>query len=141
MAKSGKTSLKKILKEYSKDVQEAAVNQLNKEAEMLVSDIDADMDRAGIKTNTGALKASVKAIAATVKNLDAGVISEVYAPMPTKPGSRNENIYYPKKGVPYGRLIEFSPRINRPFFYTSFYEKRGKIIDRVFDACKQAGKK
>lgn len=141
MAKSGKTSLKKILKEYSKDVQEAAVTQLNKEAEMLVSDIDADMDRAGIKAKTGALKASVKAIAATVKNLDAGVKSEVYAPLPAKPGSRNKEINYPAKGVPYGRLIEFSPRINKPFFYTSFYEKRGKIIDRVFEACKQAGKK
>lgn len=132
-----KTSLKKILSEYSKEVQEAAVNELNKEAESLVSDIDGDMDRAGIKSQSGKLKASVKAIAANLKNLQAKVRSEVYAEMPKNPGKRNKNIRYAGKGVPYGRIIEFSPRINRPFFYTSFYRKRNRIIDNVFDACKR----
>lgn len=132
-----KTSLKKILSRYSKEVQEAAVNELNKEAESLVSDIDGDMDRAGIKSQSGKLKASVKAIAANLKNLQAKVRSEVYAEMPKNPGKRNKNIRYAGKGVPYGRLIEFSPRINRPFFYTSFYRKRNRIIDNVFDACKR----
>lgn len=132
-----KTSLKKILSEYSKEVQEAAVNELNKEAESLVSDIDGDMDRAGIKSQSGKLKASVKAIAANLKNLQAKVRSEVYAEMPKNPGKRNKNIRYAGKGVPYGRIIEFSPRINRPFFYTSFYRKRNRIIDNIFDACKR----
>ena len=132
-----KTSLKKILSEYSKEVQEAAVNELNKETESLVSDIDGDMDRAGIKSQSGKLKASVKAIAANLKNLQAKVRSEVYAEMPKNPGKRNKNIRYAGKGVPYGRIIEFSPRINRPFFYTSFYRKRNRIIDNVFDACKR----
>ena len=132
-----KTSIKKILSEYSKEVQEAAVNELNKEAESLVSDIDGDMDRAGIKSQSGKLKASVKAIAANLKNLQAKVRSEVYAEMPKNPGKRNKNIRYAGKGVPYGRIIEFSPRINRPFFYTSFYRKRNRIIDNIFDACKR----
>lgn len=132
-----KTSLKKILSEYSKEVQEAAVNELNKEAESLVSDIDGDMDRAGIKSQSGKLKASVKAIAANLKNLQAKVRSEVYAEMPKNPGKRNKNIRYAGKGVPYGRIIEFSPRINRPFFYSSFYRKRNRIIDNIFDACKR----
>ena len=132
-----KTSLKKILSEYSKEVQEAAVNELNKEAESLVSDIDGDMDRAGIKSQSGKLKASVKAIAANLKNLQAKVRSEVYAEMPKNPGKKNKNIRYAGKGVPYGRIIEFSPRINRPFFYTSFYRKRNRIIDNIFDACKR----
>ena len=140
MAKK-RQSLKSILKEYGKDVLEAAAAQLNAEAEALVADIGADMDKAGIKTRSGALKASVKAIAATPKNLNAVVKSEVYAEMPKNPGSRNANISYPAKGVPYGRLIEFSPRINKPFFYTSFYEKRNEIIDRVFKACREAGRK
>lgn len=140
MAKRGK-SLKKILAEYSKSVQEAAVKALNENAEMLQKDIEADMQSAGIQSISGKLKASIEVNEANMKNLDATVKSEVYADLPKEPNKRNAEMYYPPKGVPYGRLIEFSPRINKPFFYTSFYKKKRTIIEDVFKACREAGKK
>lgn len=136
-----RNTLKQILREYSDEVKEAAVEALNRNAEMLTEDIKQDMNLAGIQRRTGTLEASVKLKEATVKNLDARVKSEVYAPMPKEPGKRNKNIRYPAKGVPYGRLIEFSPRIGKPFFYTAFYIKKLWIVNDVFKACREAGKK
>ena len=134
-------SIKKILKDYSDEVKQAAVDALNRNAEMLAGNMKDALDVAGIQRRSGKLESSFTVGEANMKNLDARVISEVYAPMPKKPGSRNKNVYYPAGGVPYGRLIEFSPRINKPFFYGTFYAKKNAIIDDVFRACREAGKK
>jgi len=140
--RKGRHSLKKILQSYSKEVQNAAMESMNKAVEGLAEDIKSDMDAAGVKEDTGNLRGSIKAFLASEKKLESGVKSEVYKkPLPKNPGSRNPNMVYPSKGVPYGRLIEYSPRINKPFFYTSFYEKRGKIVDDIFEAIKKAGSK
>lgn len=132
-------TISKILRDYSEEVQQAAVDALNRNAVMLQGDIKGSMDTAGIKRDTGKLEESVKVGKATLKNLDATVVSEVYKPLPDNPGSRNPNVYYPSKGVPYGRLLEFSPRINKPFFYDTFYVLKKMIIDDVFESVRKAG--
>ena len=137
--RKGRNSISKILREYSEGVQKAAVDALNRNAEMLAGDIKEGMGAAGIQRQSGKLEESVKVGNATLKNLDAKVVSEVYKPLPDKPGSRNSSIYYPSKGVPYGRLIEFSPRINKPFFYDKFYEKKKKIVDDICESVRKAG--
>ena len=134
-------TISKILRDYSDEVKQAAVDALNRNAEMLAGNMKDALDVAGIQRRSGKLESSFTVGEANMKNLDATVVSEVYAPMPKKPGSRNKDIYYPPGGVPYGRLIEFSPRIDKPFFYSTFYTLKKIIIDDVFKACREAGKK
>ena len=141
MARKSRITLKKILSEYGDEVKQAAVESINAAADELESAIKGNMDKAGIKEDTGALRGRIKVRRATVKSLDATIKSEVYAPLPKKPGARNPDINYPAEGVPYGRLIEFSPRINKPFFYTAWYEKRQKIYADIADSIHKAGNK
>lgn len=128
-------SLQRILRDADERVRQAAADALNVAAEQLEHDIDANMSAQGIKNRTGKLRASVKATKATAKRLNALIKSEVYAKVPRRPGSRNPAMRgrY-KNGVPYGRIIEFSPRINKPFFYTAWYKNKQQIKENVMNA-------
>ncbi len=44
-------------------------------------------------------------------------------------------------GVYYGRLVEFSPRINRPFLYPAMDAKRKAVKDHITEAVREALKK
>ena len=129
-------SLKSVLSEFSEDVQRAVVDTLNASVAELKDDALKNMDKQEIKEDTGNLRESLEIKKATMKTLDATLKSEVYAELPKHPG-----MAYPAEGVPYGRLIEFSPRIGKPFFYTAFYEKKKKIAEEVFAKMCEAGKK
>lgn len=128
------TSLRAFLKDADERVKEAAVQALNESAEQLKQDIKSNMVAVGIKNRTGQLQGSIKFLPATVKRLNVIIKSEVYKPAPRRPGWRNPRMKgrY-KKGVPYGRIIEFSPRINKPFFYKAWYKNRKAIKDKVME--------
>ena len=137
MAKS--LSLQTFLKNADERVKEAAANALNSAAETLERDIKGNMSAQGIKERTGALRGSLKSTKATAKNLNVVIKSEVYAKKPKRPGLYNprmKNRY--KYGVPYGRIIEFSPRINKPFFYKAWYKNKNKIKSEVMEAIGKA---
>lgn len=125
-------------------VRKAAADALNEAAKEVTQGIRQNMAAQGIKQRTGKLVGSIKTTKATEKRPAVKISSEVFAKAPKRPGLRNpamKNRY--KYGVPYGRIIEFSPRINKPFFYTAWYEKRKRIKDEVIQKISEAwsGKK
>ena len=81
--------------------------------------------------------------------LKAAIKTEVYPrrKIPLKPGSRNPAMFgrYP---VSYGRIIEFSKRLNphgeRSFFYEPWYRMRNNTVktieEKVAKAWSEAGK-
>lgn len=135
-------SLQRFLKDAEEDVRKAAAEALNKAAEELKQEIKNNMASQGIQERTGNLVGSVKASQATDKKLIVKITSEVYAKAPKEPGKRNPAMRGRYKyGVPYGRLIEFSPRINKPFFYTAWYAKRKQIKEDIIEAIGKAWNK
>lgn len=148
MAKnSGRVSLVRFLKDADERVREAAAKALNENAEGLISKIKDNMNAQGIHERTGNLRGSIKSIKATAKNPYTRIESEVYArnpktgelAIPKNPGSRNPAMKGKyKNGVPYGRLIEFSPRINKPFFYTAWYQEKSRIREDIIKAIGKA---
>ena len=135
--------LNKILKEKSDSIRQAAADALNQTCDQLVSEIKTNMAAAGIESRHGKLIGSIKFKKATAKNPRTYIKSEVYAERPKEPNKNRrlwgkDDITYPQDGVPYGRILEFSPRYNRSFFYKTWYERREttakEIIDRITDA-------
>lgn len=133
-------NLNVLLKDETDAVKQAAADILNKAGNQLTARVKENMTTVGIHDRTGDLRGSVKFQDATKENLKIVVKSEVFVKKtPKRPGLYNpamKNRY--KYGVPYGRLIEFSPRINKPFFYTAWYSLRNTIRNEVVDEIKKA---
>lgn len=138
-----RTSLQRILKNADERVREAAARALNEAAKELEAQIKNNMSAQGIQNRTGRLRASVTATTATAKKPSVVVRSEVYAPLPKRQGKNRRlwgkgSIRYPAKGVPYGRILEFSPRYNKPFFYPAWYKMKNRIRDEIITAVGEA---
>lgn len=144
---SKKKSLYQILKDADERVKLAAVKAINDASSEVVTAIKSNMDKVGIVERTGKLRDSIKVEPATTKNYTAVILSDASKPAPKDAGKRNpkvKNAYTVVingkvvKGTPYGQIIEFSPRIDKPFFYTAWYEKRKKVkeelISKIGDA-------
>jgi len=128
-------SLNAFLKDADERVRKAAADALNEAAEQVQQQIKSNMDAQGIQNRTGQLQRSIKITKATPKRLSCKIESEVFKAAPKKPGSRNPAMRGRYKyGVPYGRLIEFSPRINKPFFYNAWYKLRNTVKKEVMEA-------
>lgn len=139
MAKSSFKSLNALLKDADEKVKEAASEALNEASDEIVKQIRENMNAQGIRERTGALRGSIEIRKSTPKNLNALIKSEVFARRPKRPGWRNPKMKGRYKyGTPYGRILEFSPRINKPFFYTAWYKKRStvkeEIINKIYGA-------
>ena len=135
-------SLQRFLKDAEEDVRKAAAEALNKAAEELKQEIKNNMASQGIQERTGNLVGSVKASQATDNKLIVKITSEVYAKAPKRPGLTNPAMKGRNRyGTPYGRIIEFSPRINKPFFYTAWYAKRKQIKEDIIEAIGKAWNK
>lgn len=132
-------TLQRFLKNADERVRKAAADALNEAAKELTEQIKNNMAAQGIQQRTGKLAGSIEATIATAKKPVVIVSSEVYAPAPKQPGKENPAMKgrY-KNGVPYGRIIEFSPRIKKPFFYTAWYKKRRQIKEDVIKAIGEA---
>lgn len=132
------TSLQRILKDADERVREACAKVLNQSAKELEAQIKNNMSAQGIQNRSGRLRASVTATTATAKKPSVVVRSEVYAKLPKKQGKNRRlwgkgSIRYPSKGVPYGRILEFSPRYNKPFFYPAWYKLRNRIKEDIIE--------
>lgn len=137
MARS--VSLQRFLKGASERVRQAAADALNEAAKEITQGIRENMTAQGIQERTGKLVGSIKTTTATAKSPSVKISSEVFKPAPKRPGSRNPRMKGRYKyGVPYGRIIEFSPRINKPFFYTAWYKKRNRIKQDVIEKISEA---
>lgn len=130
------TSLQSFLKDADERVREAAAKALNEAAEEMKKQIVSNMAARGIESRTGNLVGSVKFSHATAKRPSVKIVSEVFnTRLPKKPGARNPRMAgrYPSQGVPYGRILEFSPKFRKynGFFYKAWYDKRKAIRERV----------
>ena len=100
-----------------------------------------------------------KAAAAAKKALSEGadmVVTEAKERCPVQTGELQASIHKEAKkqglkvdvvadaehnGVYYGRLVEFSPRINRPFLYPAMDAKRKAVKEHITEAVREALKK
>lgn len=113
--KSGK-AFQQILQDYGKQVAAAAKKALADEAEIIANDAKS---RCPVKT--GNLKESIH----TVPNKSGTLVSIVADAVD-------------KNGVPYGKVVEYSPKIKKPFVHPAIDEHKDELVGKVADAIKQA---
>ena len=140
-----KISLQSFLKDADERVKKAAADVLNEEAQKIENQMLENMNKQGIQERSGNLRRSLKFTEATPEKPYALIKSEVYAVYETgkkkgqkvvvkQPGKRNPAMKGRYRyGVPYGRLLEFSPRLNKPFFYTAWYNTRKETRERIME--------
>lgn len=151
MAKwQGRNEWAKFLRDADERVRQAAADALNAASDDLIAKMKSNMARQGIQVRTGKLISSFKVNRATAASPNVVIENEVYKPLPRNQrrwrravasaegqerkrmrSLRPSRYKYPPQGVPYGRIIEFSPRINKPFFYTAWYDMRRAVKARV----------
>ncbi len=121
-----------VLKELGNHVLEAAKTALGQAAEAVVRDAKSRCPvYAGHKkngrtymaagVNPGALRDSIKA-----EPNSKGTVYKISADAKSK------------DGFLYGQIVEFSPRVNRPFLYPALEANREMVIRSVSDAIRQA---
>lgn len=137
-----KMSLAAFLKDKDEAVRQAAADALNKAADEIKQQMLTNMAAQGIEEKSGRLRASVEYDYATAKRPRVLIKSEVFvdAPEPDRQGSINPGMKgrYSDNKAPYGRFIEFSPRIRKPWFYKAWYDKMDSAKQRVIDAIGKA---
>lgn len=132
-ARASKT-LQRLLKDADIRVKQAAMQALNNAGEELVEGIKESLNST-LNTISGNLEGSVTYEPATENKLMIRVKATATKPAPKKPGSRTPAMKQRyDNGAPYGAIIEFSPRINKPWFYPVWYRKRDKIKQDVLNA-------
>jgi hypothetical protein len=133
---ASRVTLQRFLKDADERVRQACADALNNASKELEKQIQANMSAQGIHNRTGRLRGSIKSNLATANKPVVVIKSEVYAQLPKKPNKNRRlwgkgNIKYSGRGVPYGRIIEFSPRINKPFFYPAWYKYKKQIREYI----------
>jgi len=135
-----------FLKDKDESVRQAAADALNEASDEIKFQIIRNLQEQGVQNRTGNLYFSIDIDYATAKRPRALIKSEavVDAPPLDKQGSINPAM----KGrytagpaynqTPYGRLIEFSPRIRKPFFYTAWYEKMKSVKEKIINGVGEA---
>ena len=102
---------------YGEKVVAAVRRQMEEEAEAIVQDM-----KSRVPVRTGALKNTIRWHWNKKKTA-----IEIVA-----------DAANPKNNVKYGRYVEFSPRINKPFFYPAMDAHRNGYKDRLMNAMKKA---
>ena len=97
-------------------VLQAAKNALREGARDIVTDA-----KSRVPVKTGKLRDSIHAI-----EKENGAVQEITA------DAKNES------GVPYGKIVEYSPRINRPFLKPAIESNRDNINRKIADALRQS---
>ena len=113
---SSNKSFQQLLEDYGKDVADAAKKALADEAEIIANDAKS---RCPVKT--GNLRDSIH----------------------TEPNKSGTRIYVvadgkDKNGTPYGKVVEYSPKIQKPFIYPALDAHKDELKSKVSDAVKQA---
>ena len=109
-------AFQQILQDYGKQVATAAKKALAEEAEIIANDAKS---RCPVKT--GNLKESIHTV-------------------PNKSGTRVSIVVdaTDKDGVPYGKVVEYSPKIQKPFVHPAIDAHKDEIAGKVADAIKKA---
>ena len=109
-------AFQQILQDYGKQVAAAAKKALADEAEIIANDAKS---RCPVKT--GNLKESIHTV-------------------PNKSGTRVSIVVdaTDNDGVPYGKVVEYSPKIQKPFVYPALDAHKDEIAGKVADAIKKA---
>ena len=109
-------AFQQILQDYGKQVADAAKKALADEAEIIANDA-----KSRCPVRSGNLKESIHTV-------------------PNKSGTRVSIVAdaTDKNGVPYGKIVEFSPKIQKPFVHPAIDEHKDEISSKVADAIKQA---
>lgn len=110
------------LREIGEHVLEAAKAELKKGADAVVADAKS---RCPVKT--GRLRDSIKA----ESNLDGSVCWLTANASTESPKSKTGRFYY-------GAVVEFDPRINKPFLYPAMEANRQQIYDNISAAISRA---
>lgn len=111
--------VKQHLTELGEEVLQAAKDALKAGADTIVKDA-----KTRVPVKTGKLKDSIKAVAkreGTVYEIEANATD--------------------KNGFPYGQIVEFSPKINRPFLYPAFDENYNAVRESIIKAIQAATRK
>lgn len=111
------------LSEILQDFGEEAVTHMKEALAKGASDIAADA-KGRVPVATGTLRESIH----TKANKN-GTRIKIVA------DARN-----PKDNVPYGRLLEFSPKLNRPFLYPAYDAHRDEIKKAMIEAIRKAAR-
>lgn len=104
------------LKELGQDVCDAALKELEDGAGIIVADA-----KSRVHDVSGALSNSIH-----LKKLSKGQRIRIIA------DAKDE------KGFAYGAIVEFSPRINKPFLYPALEAHRAEIKQKIIDAIRGA---
>lgn len=131
-------NLKKILELYGEKAAEAAVQCLNDAIDDMDKLAKENLRKHGIKGKT--MYEAFEQTDATVKKPTAMLAVEIWSKKPVKrPGSRTPSMRgrYKNGYVSIGRLIEFSPHINKPFFYDAFYKRKKTIESEITEAIRK----
>ena len=109
-------AFQQILQDYGKQVAAAAKKALAEEAEIIANDA-----KSRCPVLTGNLKESIHTV-------------------PNKSGTRVSIVVdaTDKDGVPYGKVVEYSPKIQKPFVYPALDAHKDEIAGKVADAIKKA---
>ena len=120
MAKRNNNSAAKILKQLGENAVKAARAALAKSADEVVAEA-----KSRVSVKTGALRDSIQAekigngkfkITANAKSDD-------------------------ERNFAYGRIVEYSPKINKPFLHSALLAKRGEVQKNIVDAVREAIRK
>lgn len=133
-----KQALDELAKVYGDKLVQIVEEEVNKGLDEMAERVRQNYEAQGIRVRSGKLISGTK-IRRMRKGSFGRIINEVYnTKVPKNPGIHTEsmrNRY--KKGVPYGRLIEFSPRINKPFFYPAVDSVKEDVLKRIKGRMKQ----
>lgn len=100
---------------------EGAVNAIRAEMEVMAEKIVQDM-KARVPVDSGALRDSIH-WSWNKKKTAIRIVAD----------AKNK-----KNGVPYARYVEFSPKINKPFFYPALDAHRDEYHEQLVRALKKA---
>lgn len=109
--------MESILESYG----EEAVNAIREEMEVMAEKIVQDM-KARVPVDSGALRDSIH-WSWNKKKTAIRIVAD----------AKNK-----KNGVPYARYVEFSPKINKPFFYPALDAHRDEYHEQLVRALKKA---
>ena len=125
-------SVSKIIKEFGEQAGEVAIDVLNDVIHDVVTGAKENLKRHHVKGSR--MYENFEVHEATMKNEEALLAVEVWSDKPTKKiGNYNTGIYDSLGYANVGRIIEFSTRINKPFFYDAFYKRRKGLEDEIHD--------
>lgn len=135
--------LKTILESYGEAAKQAAIDCVDRKASALAAGAKSRLE-AQFPGGTGKAAASIRIVRPKrqTNKYKLKVICDAVNPAPIKnPGARGSvsTKSFASGGYPYPRVLEFSPKYGKPFFFQDYYEARAALPDEISEAIRKAG--